>query len=203
MQPDSIRERVEQLLRSAREGSGAARGAILEQFRSHLLWLAGEHLDSNLRPKGGASDLVQEAFLNAHQSFDQFEGRTEAELNAWLREILLNLLANFRRRYQFTAKRLVAREVPLACASDEAALGPTEALPHPPECEVITRERALRLEAALTRLDPEARQLVVWRNLEQLPFAEIARREGVTEKCAQKRWARALRELQARLTEPD
>jgi DNA-directed RNA polymerase specialized sigma24 family protein len=78
-----------------------------------------QELDPELRAKGGGSDLVQETFLKAHRHFDQFHGRAEEELLAWSRRLLLNNLADFRRRYQETQKRATCLEsAPLDCGRE-------------------------------------------------------------------------------------
>src|SRR6476469_3978998 len=98
-------------LPAARGGSAQALGEALEACRVYLQAIAERELDPELRAKGGASDLVQETFLEAHKDFAQFKGDTEDALLAWLRRMLLNNLANFRRRYRGTRKRRAGREV--------------------------------------------------------------------------------------------
>src|SRR5215472_18934808 len=102
-----------QRLAAARAGSREALGQALEAFRGYLLLLAQEDLDPELRAKGGASDLVQDTFLEAQRDFGQFHGASVDELRAWLRRLLLNNMANFTRQYRERAKREVRREVPL------------------------------------------------------------------------------------------
>jgi DNA-directed RNA polymerase specialized sigma24 family protein len=48
-------------------------GQLLQGWRDYLLLLANQQLDSVLLAKGGASDLVQEAFLEAQQGVQQFQ----------------------------------------------------------------------------------------------------------------------------------
>src|SRR5262245_50318676 len=105
-------------LPAARAGSQEALGLALEACRNYLLLIAERELDPDLRAKGGASDLVQETFLEAFRDFSRFHGTSEVELLAWLRQLLLHNLANFARRYRDTAKRQVGREVPLHGAGD-------------------------------------------------------------------------------------
>src|SRR6516164_8048548 len=100
-------------LSAARTGSAEALGEALEACRGYLLLIARRELGPDLQAKAGASDLVQQTFLEAQRDFAGFHGDTKAELLAWLRRLLLNNLANFARDYRETAKRHIGREVRL------------------------------------------------------------------------------------------
>jgi RNA polymerase sigma-70 factor (ECF subfamily) len=63
----------------------------LERYRAYLHFLARIHLDPRLTGKVDASDMVQQTFLQAHQGLDRFQGHSEAELTAWLRQILTRI----------------------------------------------------------------------------------------------------------------
>src|SRR5262249_25645214 len=83
------------LLGPARAGSREALGQVIEAFRPYLLLVAREEQDPAFQGKGGASDLVEETFLEAVRDFDRFHGTTAEELLAWLRKLLLNNVADF------------------------------------------------------------------------------------------------------------
>src|SRR5262249_60240894 len=86
-------------LAAARTGSLDALGRVLETYRAYLLLVADRELDPKLQAKGGASDLVQETFMEAQRDFGRFQGTTDGELRAWLRQLLLPNVANFARPY--------------------------------------------------------------------------------------------------------
>ena len=111
----------EQLLPLAHAGEGAALGQLLEQCRNYLGMLARLHIGRRLQGKVDASDVVQEAFLEAHRDFGQFRGRTERELAAWLRQILATNLANLVQRYCGTRRRDVRLERALADEKDPSS----------------------------------------------------------------------------------
>ena len=94
----------------ARAGSAEDLGLLLEYCRAYLLQVANGELDSDLRAKGGASDLVQQTFLEAQRDFPRFHGASADELRAWLRQLLIHNLANFARRYRQAGKRRLDRE---------------------------------------------------------------------------------------------
>src|SRR5262249_32779105 len=77
--------------------SGEQFAPALETCRQFLLAVANVEMPGHLVPKGGASDLVQETLMNGYLHQTRFRGSTLAELRAWLRGILLNELATFRR----------------------------------------------------------------------------------------------------------
>jgi RNA polymerase sigma-70 factor (ECF subfamily) len=192
-----------QWLPAARAGSKEALGRAFEACRAYLLLVAGRELDPELLAKGGASDLVQETFLEAQRDFGAFHGTTEQELLAWLRRLLLNNLANFRRRYRETAKRQAAAEVPLDAAGSSAEWADALAAGTPlPGDELIAQEQAAAVRQALARLPEEYRAVLVLRCQEDRSFEDIGRQMNRSANAAQKLWARALHRLQQELEAP-
>lgn len=176
-------------LQQARAGSAAALGRLLDQCRAYLLKVAGEELDSALLPKAGASDLVQDAYLEAHRIFERFEGHTPDELLAWLRGILKNKLLEHDRRYRQTGKRAVGREVTLDTPPTPAStIGPASGL--------VRDENAERLREAIDKLPEHYRQVVIWRYWDDLPFETIAQRLGKSTEAARMLWLRAIEKLE-------
>jgi RNA polymerase sigma-70 factor (ECF subfamily) len=143
-------------------------------------------------------DLIQETFLEAHRHFDRFRGTTEAELVAWLRQILAGVLANLLRRYYGTQRRDVRLERELAGCLDESSrtLGAGLAAPDTsPSQRAARREQAVLLAQALGRLPEDYREVIILAQLEGLGFAEVARRMGRTVSSVKHLWARALGRL--------
>ena len=121
-------------LTTARAGSLESLGHALDSCRNYLLRAAQRELDPDLRAKGGASDLVQETFLEAQRDFAQFQGSSEAELRAWLSRLLVNNVHNFTRRFRGTDKRAIDREVALRRDGSSEGVGvaaPPAATPSP------------------------------------------------------------------------
>jgi RNA polymerase sigma-70 factor (ECF subfamily) len=197
--PDAFAQR----LASARIGSGEALGGLLETFRGYLLVVANQELDVDLQAKGGASDLVQETFLEAHRDFGQFHGGTEAELLAWLRRLLLNNVANFARGFRETAKRQVGREVPLGADGSSASGAPEPPADTPtPSWLAVQGEEAEALMRALGRLPDDYRRVLLLRHQEGHSFQEIADAMGRTPNAVHHLWARAVERLQEELETP-
>jgi RNA polymerase sigma-70 factor (ECF subfamily) len=158
-------------LPAARAGSREALGQVLEACRAYLLRIANEGVPADVQAKGGASDLVQETFLEAHRDFARFQGNTEAELLAWLRCLLLNNVSNFARGYRATGKRQVGREVPLA-GGDSSTAGEAGFVANTssPSMEAMAREKAEAVARALERLPEDYRRVITLRNQERREF---------------------------------
>jgi RNA polymerase sigma-70 factor (ECF subfamily) len=190
---------VPALLAAARAGSREALGQVMEAFRPYLLLVAREEQDPAFQGKGGASDLVEETFLEAVRDFDRFHGATSEELLAWLRKLLLNNVADFTRRYRDTAKRGIDREVPLEAGSSSGP-GPEPRADTPsPSQEAIANEEAERFARALKQLPDDYRQVILLRYQEQHSFEEIGRQLGRTPNAARMLWLRAVERLKEEL----
>jgi RNA polymerase sigma-70 factor (ECF subfamily) len=185
-----------ELLAAARAGSAEAIGQVLESCRNYLLLVAERHLDPKLRAKGGASDLVQETFLEAQRDFSGFHGSTEQELLAWLSRVLLNNLGNHYRRYGQTDKRDFNRELPLQTGDSSAEIDKTPAAPQPsPSQAAMQQEQAEALGRAIERLPAHYRQVVIMRYQEERSFEEIGAAIGCSAEAARKLWSRAMEKL--------
>src|SRR5689334_6949794 len=97
-------------LAAARAGSREALGAALDHCRRFLLAAARDAVGPGLAAKGGASDLVQETYLEAQRQFPHFAGGSGGQLRAWLRRLLAHKAAHLGRHYRNTRKRVVGRE---------------------------------------------------------------------------------------------
>lgn len=177
------------------------RGRMLDGCRQYLLMIANEVIGPELRAKLGASDLVQDTFLEAQRHLAIFRGRTDFEMRAWLRKILECRLANIRRAYIATEKRAVGRELTFAVFGDEPGLAieTLQSRVPSPSNHAVRNEVTAALEQALSRLPEHYRQAVALRHVEQLSWEEIGRRMGSTAEAARKVWGRAIQQLRREL----
>jgi len=191
---------VARLLESARQGSTDALGQALEACRAYLLVVAERELDPALKAKGGASDLVQETFLEAQRDFLRFAGDNERELLAWLRQVLLHNLASFSRRYRETKKRRLVQELGLPLRERSGAADPALCDGGPsPSVQAMEHEREAVLAAALASLPEDYRRILTLRYDEERSFDEIGVLMNRTANAARKLWARAIERLQENL----
>lgn len=194
-----------QLLARARQANGEGLGALLEQYRDYLGMLARARLGARLRRVVNPSDLVQQTFLEAYRDFGHFEGTSTAQWRAWLRRILAHNLAALVERHVRVQKRDVRRQVSLEqlCATPG---GPVAAVASPgssPSAQAQRHEATAVLADRLARLPAPHREVLRLRNLEGLPFNEVARRMGRTPGAVRVLWVRALDRLRLLLKNED
>jgi RNA polymerase sigma-70 factor, ECF subfamily len=187
----------EDLLVRARAGDREAFGELLGHYHNYIRLLAQNLIGTTLRLRLDPSDLVQEAFLEAHRDFPRFTGSTERELLAWLRKILVrNLVDNA--RHQKARIRNHRRQVSLEALLEQSSLAVHEALAATatsPSAAAVHRERAALLADALAALPADYRDVIVLRNLDGLKFNEVAARMGRSPGAVRMLWARALERL--------
>ncbi len=133
-------------------------------------------------------------------------GSTECEFLRWIKAILVNGMAAQRRRYLGNMGRDVRREAELRSVIDRSSATLSRAAiatdPSPSEC-ARQQERGVVLADALARLSADHREVIVLRNLEERPFAEIAVELGRSPSGARSLWVRAVRKLVCILKNPD
>jgi RNA polymerase sigma-70 factor, ECF subfamily len=177
----------------------------LDRYRSWLGVLARLQFEPRFRAKFDPSDVVQQAMLEAVRDWPKFRGSTEAELAAWLRQILGHVLSHEMRRFGGAQGRDVDREVSLeqALAESSRRLGDALAAPGSSPSERASRhELELQLANALARLPADYAEVILLRNVEGLSHDEIAVRMGRGVGAVRMLWVRALARLRRELDPP-
>jgi len=191
-------ESPDQMLAQFRAGQSEAGNRLLRRYEPWLKLMARQQLQSRFQAKFDASDVVQQALLEAVRDFPQFRGQTEGEFIAWLRRILAHVLAHEVRRYAGTMKRDLDREVSMEqeLAHTSRRLG--DMVPGPgtsPSRKMMEGEQQAMLAAMLERLPEDYREVLVLRHLDGLSHDEIAARMGRNAGAVRMLWVRALARL--------
>jgi RNA polymerase sigma-70 factor (ECF subfamily) len=188
-------------IQAARRGDRESLGELFAQCRGYLLAIAHAELDETLRGKLAVSDVVQETLLRVQQNFAGFRGTAEAELLAWLRQVLANYLKDVRRSFRRTGKRNIEREKHGRYGPNKSAFGLADVAVDSvtPGRTVADLEETERLRAALAGLPDEYRTVLALRTWERLSFEEVGKRMGRSADAARMLWTRAVKKLTAEL----
>ena len=181
------------------------RAIDLERFRGYLHVLARLHGGRRLQGKFDASDIVQQTLVRALDGLPQLKGTGDAEVAAWLREILARQLANAVRDLG-RQKRDAMRERSLELALDQSAsrLETFLATADPsPSQQAQRSEQVLLLADALAALPDAQREAIVGHHLEGRTLAEVGNQLGRSPVAVAGLIKRGLRALRLRLQDSE
>jgi RNA polymerase sigma-70 factor (ECF subfamily) len=188
------------LLGLATEGDQRAWGSLLARDRDRLRRMVALRLDRRLQGRIDASDVIQQAYLEAASRLAEYLRKRPAPFFLWLRFLVGQQLMVEHRRHLGVKARDVCREISLFRGdlpeATSAALA-AQLLGHDtrPSVAFARAERKLLLEEALNRMDAVDREVLTLRHFEQLSNAEAAEVLGLQESAASKRYIRALRRI--------
>jgi RNA polymerase sigma-70 factor (ECF subfamily) len=173
-----------ELVQRVRRGDKEALDRLLARHVKPLRrWVSGR-LPRWARDLADTDDLVQDTLLRTFTKIEDFDVRGVGALQAYLRQAVLNRVRDELRRKGRAPERMDVDELEL-----EAAEGsPLE--------EAIGREAVERYQAALTRLRPSEREVVIGRLEMDYTYAELAEALGKpSAEAARKASRRALLRL--------
>ncbi len=177
----------------------------LNRFRAYLRCLAEVGLGPAFQSKLDPSDVVQETFLEAYQSLEQFRGHTDGELAAWLRQILQTRLGNTLRDLR-RDKRDLRREYSLEQALDNSSaklVAVLHAADPSPSKNAEHREDFLRVADALESLPDDQRQVILLKHWCSHSLSEIQAQTGRTKHAVVGLLRRGLKTLREKLKVQD
>ena len=178
-----------ELLAALRRGDEAAFASLVGRHHAALVRLARQYVST----AAAAEEVAQDTWLAVLKGIDRFEGRST--LKTWIFRILAN-------RAKTTGQR-EARSVPFAALArpelerDEPAVDPERFLPAgggnaaggaapaswgtDPERALLNSEAMDVIQAELDRLPPAQRTVLVLRDVEGWPSAEVCNALAISE----------------------
>lgn len=171
-------------------GDRSAFGELVRRYQDRLY-------NSVYRVLGNADDaqdVVQDAFLNAYQSLGQFKG--DARFFTWLYRIAFNAAISLKRRHRVPLSAdLTGGGQPVEPLDESEAAQPARALERDDDVR--------RLQAALDRLTPEHRTVLVLKEIDGQKYEVIAEILDVPIGTVRSRLHRARLELRDALSADD
>jgi len=169
---------LSRLIRRSQEGDKDAFGEIYNLFLKRIF----RFVYFSVRDRELAADLTQTTFLKAWQSIKKFSLQ-RGSFQAFLFTIARNLVIDHGRK---------KKEVSLETIADFPSFENPEE-----DMERLSEKR--RVLQALSKLDRQDREIVVFRYFEELSFSEIARVTGKREGAVRVKVHRVLKKLKEHL----
>ena len=185
----------EDLLARFGQGDADAFEELLGRYRRPLF----NFILRSVRDKAKAEDLLQDTFLRVIQKSADFQGK--AKFSTWLYTIARNLCIDTSRKMVF--RRHKSLDAP--SRRDDAGAAPLVEKVAGTELgadrEVIGEDIKRKLALAVEELPDDQREVFLLRQVQHLPFKEIAEIVGVPENTVKSRMRYALERLQQALDE--
>jgi RNA polymerase sigma-70 factor (ECF subfamily) len=192
---DDIPELLELLQRDGQQ----ALAAEFSRHRERLRRMVDFRLDVRLRGRVSASDVLQEAYIDALKRLPHFQADPDVPFFIWLRTVTVQRLIDVHRQHLGAKGRDAAREVRLDRgdsieASSEKMVAIIGDLTSPSQA-AQRAEIMGSLREAIDRLDPTDREVLALRHFEELSNQEVAALLGIQTAAASKRYVRAIERL--------
>ena len=195
-------ESADELARRLDSGDREALNEVFARHRDRLRRMVDLRMDVRLQGRIDASDVIQDALLEASERLDDYLRDRPMPLFLWLRFLATQRLAIAYRHHLGTEKRDAAREISLnyrafpEASSAMLAAHLVGSMTSPLE-EAIRGERCIKLQEVLNQMQPIDREVIALRHFEQLSRAETAEVLGIEKAAASKRYVRAMDRLRA------
>ncbi len=179
--PNPSAETDKQLLAQARTGDARAFRMLVERYEGKV----AATVVGMLGPGPEADDVGQETFIRFYRSIDKFRG--DAALGTYLTRIAINQSLKALQRRKTWRQRFLRSDDVDTPLPDPAVEG---------DRDLESQERKVLVQAALQRLKPEQRAVVVLRMMEGYSTNETADLLGIRPGTVMSRLSRALARLQ-------
>lgn len=200
--PEELATELEERLR---DGDRAALAAWFHEHRDELRRFLVSRMDRRLAPRIDASDIVQQAYLDADTRLPHYADQAEnMPFGVWVRQVALQSLFDLHRRHVGAQRRTVTQEVRFSQRRVNSSAPGLSGLPghaSSPSNAAHHGERRERIERAMDQLSENDREILRLRHFEQLSNREVAEKLGLAVSAASNRYVRALRRLAHVLSE--
>ena len=182
------------LVARVQSGDQAALSELFDRHRDKLRRMVELRLDSRLAGRVSASDVLQEAWIDAVKRVEHYFAKDGQSFFGWLRLIVGQRIADVHREH-LAGKRDAGRELGNNAADSTCMAARLIGRSSSPSQAAQRGETFAQLEEALSRMDPLDREVLALRHFEELSNGETAEILGIQTAAASKRYVRALARL--------
>ena len=178
---------------------------LTEEFRPRLKRMVDLRMQEQIRGRLDASDVVQDAFLEAFQRLPEYVENPDVPFYIWLRSLVFQRLLLAHRQHLDVKGRDVRRESPLqrGFLNDATSAVLINALlvnTDSPSAVAVRVEQKQAIERALAEMDPIDQEVLILRHFEEMSNNEIAATLNLKPSAATNRYIRALEKLKGAMT---
>jgi RNA polymerase sigma-70 factor (ECF subfamily) len=194
---------TKELVERLKGGDQEALGTLYSRESERLRRIVEFRLDARLRGRVSASDVMQEAYIEALKRLKHYPAGGDVPFFVWMRTVTIQRLIEVHRKHIGAQARAATREVSLGhggggdsidASSEKMAelMGDLTS----PSLAAQRGEMIARMRRALDRLEPADREVLALRHFEELSNREVAAVLGIQTAAASKRYVRAIERLQ-------
>ena len=174
---DSYNYKTQCLISLAKNGDESALDRLCEAYGERVRRIVRLRMGRELRSKMESMDLVQDAFISALRSLEDFTYKNEGDFLRWMSRIAENRIRDNLEKFH-TNKRNIHKEIPLnnnRQAEQDSFVeikGPVDWTT--PSVVMSRKEDWDKLEKAMDKLNPEYKQVILLAKMEGMSHKEIA-----------------------------
>ena len=192
------------LIQRAIDGDERAADDLFQLFRERLKKMVSLRMDRRLLGRVDASDIIQEATLEAVRRLPVYAESPPMDFYLWLRCLAGQKLIDACRHHLGTQKRDAGMEVSLYRrgmpeATSNALAAQLMGRHTSPSMAAVRAETQIKVQDALNDLEPIDREVLILRHFEHLTNSETAQALGLKKSTASKRYVVALKRLREQL----
>jgi len=195
---DSCNYKTQRLVTLAKDGDESALDQLCKAYNERVLRIIRMRMGPELRTKLESMDLVQDAFISALRSLENFTYKNEGDFLRWVSKIAENRIRDNLDKLH-TNKRDIRKEIPLnndrstTQSSFVGITGPVDSTT--PSVIISKREQLDKLEKAIDKLKPEYRQAITLTKIEGLSYEEAGEKLGKSPNAVRMLLSRAMAAL--------
>lgn len=179
-------------------------GDLLARHRERLRRMIYLRLDRRLNGRVDASDVIQDAYIDATRRFAEYQAKPDVSPFVWLRFLATQKLAQLHRHHLGVLGRDAGRDVSIDVAAAPEASSAALAAQlvgrfSSPSNAANRAEQRQHIQEVLNSMEPIDREVLALRHFEQLDNAETAEVLGIEKQAAYRRYVRAIRRLKDQL----
>ena len=180
-------------------GDADAFGELFDLYRPRLRRMLEWRMDHRLAGRLDASDVLQETYMDAGRRLREYLRDPRVPAYVWLRGLAYERLLRLQRRHLDAKCRAVQRQARLPAETSMILAQRLSGSLSTPSRAAMRKELQVQVQAAVTALKNEDREIILMRHFEDMANGEVAQALGLSDSAASMRYGRAVFRLKERL----